>query len=79
MPSKMTPEQLAGAKASANVQNSVHQLATMANGHGVSRTEARKAEKTLVTVFGTKKTKKFKEQALQRAGAKPKGLGRLFG
>lgn len=80
MRGKMTDQQLAAAKAAADNRNTVHKLATAANGHGVTRQEARQADAALVAATGSRrKADKAKEAALQRAGARPKGLGRWLG
>lgn len=79
MRSRMTPEQLAKVKGGSERANALHDLATMANGHGVTAADRRKAQAALEAQVGGRKAKNLKEAALQRAGAKPKGLGRLFG
>lgn len=79
MRSRMTPEQLAAAKAKTDNANGLNAMATRANGHGVSRADKQKADAALIAAVGKRKAKQFKETALQRAGAPRRGLGRLFG
>lgn len=79
MRSKMTDAQLAKLKAKAATNNDVHELANAANGHGVTSAEKRKAQEALERQLGKRGAAKAQEQALQRAGARPKGLRGLFG
>lgn len=80
MASRMTPQQLAEAKAKSQTANTLQALATKANGHGVNRTDARKAQQALESAVGKRKAAQLQEGALQRAGAAPKGLvHRLLG
>ncbi len=78
MRSKMTDGQLAELKGKIQRDNEVHALATAANGHGVTSVERRQAQAELEARLGKRGAVKAQEQALQRAGAKPKGLGRFF-
>ena len=79
MRSRMNDAQLAKLKGKTTTSNDVHELANAANGHGVTSVERRKAQAELESRLGAKGAAKAKEQALQRAGAKPKGLRGLFG
>lgn len=79
MRSRMTDAQLAKLKGKAQTSNEINKLATAANGHGVTSVERRKAQAALEQQLGKKGAAKAQETALQRAGAKPKGLGRFFG
>ncbi|KAB8192579.1 hypothetical protein FH608_024060 [Nonomuraea phyllanthi] len=75
----MTDAQLAALKAKADTANTLNALAQAANGHGVTRVQARKAEAALVEAVGTRKANQMKEDALVRSGARPKGVRRFFG
>ena len=77
--SKMTPEQLAKAKGNGQTANQLNDLATKANGSGETRATAQKAAKDLERQVGKRKAAKLQEDALRRAGARPKGVGRFFG
>jgi hypothetical protein len=79
MPSKMTPKKLAEARAAADTANTLNVLATKANGLGVSRADRDKAAAALERAVGSRKAERLKETALQRAGARRRGLGRLLG
>ncbi|MGW4412622.1 hypothetical protein ACWEJ6_52140 [Nonomuraea sp. NPDC004702] len=79
MRSKMTPAQLDALKGSAINANALNQLATKANGLGVSRADRDKADQELTRTVGSRKAAQLKEDALQRAGARPKGLLRWIG
>lgn len=80
MPSRMSAQQLAEARAKASNANELNKLATKAYaGSGATPAEQKKAEAALVAAVGPRKAKQLTEQALQRAGARPKGLGRFFG
>ncbi len=79
MGSRMTPEQLAETRRAAQNANDESALAIAANGHGVRRTTAQAADAELVARYGRRKANQMKEQALVRAGARPKGLARFFG
>ncbi|WP_326646034.1 hypothetical protein OG884_15395 [Streptosporangium sp. NBC_01755] len=79
MPSKMTPAQLAAAKGAAKHSSDLGGLATAANGLGVSRADKAKAAAALEQRVGKRQAARLKEEALQRAGAAPKGLRRWFG
>lgn len=80
MPSRMTPQQLAQAKAKAANANELNKLAATAYaGSGATPAKQQEAQAVLVAAVGPRKAKKLTEQALQRAGARPKGLGRFFG
>jgi hypothetical protein len=74
----MTPDQLAAAKGKARTNNDLHRLAMAANGLGVTRVERERAQGELERAVGKRRTTQLKETALQRAGARPKGLGRFF-
>jgi len=75
----MTQQQLAEARRAARNANEESALAIAANGLGVSRTTAQAADAELVARYGQRKAKQLKEQALVRAGARPRGLARFFG
>lgn len=80
MRSRMSAQKYADMKAAADNRNALHRLATTSYaGSGATPAEQQKAEKALVDAVGPRRAKKLKEQALQRAGARPKGLGRWFG
>ncbi|MER7131346.1 hypothetical protein [Streptosporangium saharense] len=79
MRSRMTPAQLAKAKASADRANLLADLATKAEGLGVTRAEQRKAAAELEQEVGRRGAAAYRESALRRAGAPAKGLSRFFG
>lgn len=79
MRSSMTPEQLAALKTKSRHGNEIAALAQSANGHGVGRVDQQKADKALVDAVGKRKAAQLKEDALQRAGARPKGIRRWIG
>ncbi|MEU0516666.1 hypothetical protein [Streptosporangium sp. NPDC006007] len=79
MASKMTPAQIAAMKAKAETANTLNTLATAAIGGGVTRAAKERADAELVRAVGKRKAASLKEDALQRAGARPKGLRRFFG
>ena len=79
MRSRMTPEQLAKVKGKAASGNELHQLASTANGFGVTRAAKEKADADLVKQVGKRKAERLKEDAAQRAGAAPKGLRKWLG
>ncbi|MFN2636946.1 MAG: hypothetical protein ABR585_07970 [Gemmatimonadaceae bacterium] len=78
MPSRMTPEQLAKAKGTTRSADDIRKLATAANGLGVSRRDRDAAAAQLEKQFGKRGAAQRKEEALQSAGARPKGLRRFF-
>lgn len=53
-------------------------LADRANGNGTTRVQQAEAEAALIADVGKRKTARLKEASLQRAGARPKGVGRFF-
>lgn len=69
---RMNPEQLARAKGSH--ANELRRLAIAANGLGVSRVDKEKAQAEMERTVGAGKAKRMKEDALQSAGARPKGV-----
>lgn len=78
MPSRMTADQLAQAKDAAATSSDLGRLATAANGHGVTRADKAKAAAALEQQVGKRQAARLQEDALQRAGAAPKGLRRWF-
>ncbi|GII89457.1 hypothetical protein Ssi03_74470 [Sphaerisporangium siamense] len=79
MPSRMTAGQLAKAKQAAATAATLSKLAETATGLGVTRQAKNQAEGELVAAVGKRKATRLKEDALRRAGARAKGLHRLFG
>lgn len=77
--SRMSDEQLAAAKGKGQTANELNTLATKANGFGVSRQDARKADADLVKQVGRRTADRLKEDAVQRAGGAAKGLRKWFG
>jgi hypothetical protein len=81
----MTPEQLAAYKDRSARANELNRLATKAAGLGVTSAEAQRAQAALIEATkdakgrpNQRKVKQLQEDALVRAGAKPKGLSRWF-
>ncbi|MEV4081556.1 hypothetical protein ACGFJC_12995 [Nonomuraea fuscirosea] len=79
MRSRMTDAQLAALRAKSDTGNTLNALAQAANGHGVTRVQAREAEAALIEAVGARKADRLKEDALVRSGARPKGVRRFFG
>lgn len=77
--SRMTDDQLARAKNGSQAANTLRTLAVAANGHGVTGTQRRQAQTALEGAVGKRQANKLKEDALRQAGARPKGIARLFG
>ncbi|MEU7004469.1 hypothetical protein [Nonomuraea sp. NPDC046570] len=78
MRSRMTPGQAAALKAKSETANTLNDLAQAANGHGVTSVQRRRARADLENAVGAVRADKLQEDALRRAGARPKGLGRFF-
>ncbi|MFC3982488.1 hypothetical protein [Streptosporangium jomthongense] len=75
----MTPEQLAKLKKSSSDATYFSQLAEAAEGLGVTRVQRDKAAAELEKALGRRGAAAYRESALQRAGASPKGIRRFFG
>ncbi|MBB4917427.1 hypothetical protein [Streptosporangium saharense] len=75
----MSPEQLAKAKKASSDATYFGQLAEAAEGLGVTRVQREKAAAELEKAVGRRKAAAYRESALQRAGAPPKGLRRWIG
>jgi hypothetical protein len=76
---RMSPAQRAEAQQQSGRAADRARLAIAANGHEVTRVEEDRARTALVAEVGKRKADKLQETALRQAGARPKGLGRLFG
>lgn len=79
MRSRMTPEQLAKVKDASARANRLTKLAEAAEGLGVTAAERRKAAAELEQEVGRRGAAAYRESALQRAGAAPKGIRRWIG
>ena len=77
--SSMSDAELRALKERGDTANTLRRLAVAANGHGVTSVERRKARAELERAVGRRKADKLQEDALRQAGARPKGLARLFG
>ncbi|MCT9932470.1 hypothetical protein N5079_19905 [Planotetraspora sp. A-T 1434] len=77
--SKMTDAQLAALKGKGQSSNDLRALAIAANGHEVNSSQKRRARQELERTVGKRKADKLQEDALRQAGARPKGVSRLFG
>jgi hypothetical protein len=76
----MTPQQLAELRAKSANANHLNELATTAYpGSGAPKEKQRQAAAELEAAVGKKGAAKLTEAALQRAGARPKGVRRWFG
>lgn len=64
--SRMTPEQLAAYKAGPQEANEIAKLAERANGHGVGRVDAAKAQAALVKKVGSAEAKRQQDHAIKR-------------
>ncbi|MEU8199327.1 hypothetical protein AB0C10_36640 [Microbispora amethystogenes] len=77
--SKMTDAELAKARGKGVSASDLNRLARGALGDGTTRGEQQQADEELARVVGRREANRLKEDALRQAGARAKGLGRVFG
>ncbi|MBO4275166.1 hypothetical protein [Microbispora triticiradicis] len=77
--SKMTDAELAKAKGKGLSASHLNRLARQALGDGTNRAGQQQAAAELARTVGRRAAGRLKEDALRQAGARAKGLGRVFG